>query len=37
MEKKTNKWLGKIIVIALILIALLAYKFVPAVHSGFDQ
>lgn len=37
MEKKNNKWLGKIIVIALILIAVLAYMFVPAVHNGFDE
>lgn len=37
MEKKNNKWLGKIIVIALILIALLMYKFVPSVHDGFDK
>lgn len=37
MENKKNKWLGKIIVIALILIALLAYVFVPSVHDGFDK
>ncbi len=37
MEKKNKKWIGKIIVIALILIALLAYKFVPSVHDGFDK
>lgn len=37
MEKKNKKWLGKIIVVALILIALLAYKFVPSVHDGFDK
>ena len=36
MEKKNQKWVGKIVVIALIVIALLAYKFVPAVHNGFD-
>ena len=37
MDKKNNKWLSKIIVIALIVIALLCYKFVPSVHSGFDK
>lgn len=37
MEKKKNKWVGKVIVIALIVIALLAYAFVPSVHNGFDQ
>lgn len=37
MEKKNKKWLPKIIVIALILSALLCYKFVPAVHDGFDK
>lgn len=37
MEKKKNKWLGKVIVMALIVIALLAYVFVPAVHDGFDK
>ena len=37
MEKKNKKWLGKLIVIALILIALLMYKFVPSVHDGFDK
>ena len=37
MEKKNNKWLGKIIVIAFILVALLMYKFVPSVHDGFDK
>ena len=37
MDKKKNKWLSKIIVITLILVALLCYKFVPAVHNGFDK
>jgi len=37
MDKKKNKWLGKIIVIAFILIALLCYRFVPSVHDGFDK
>ena len=37
MEKKRNKWLSKIIVVALILAALIAYKFVPSVHDGFDK
>ena len=37
MEKKRNKWLSKIIVVALILAALIAYKFVPSVHNGFDK
>lgn len=36
MEKKQNKWLGKIIVIVLFAAAILAYMFVPEVHSGFD-
>ncbi len=37
MEKKNKTWLGKIVVIAMFIAALLAYKFVPSVHSGFDK
>ena len=37
MEKKNKKWLGKILVIAMFIVALLAYKFVPSVHNGFDM
>lgn len=37
MEKKNKKWIEKIIVIALILIAILSYVFVPSVHNGFDK
>lgn len=36
MEKKTNKWLGKVIMLVLILAAVLAYLFIPTVHKGFD-
>lgn len=37
MQKKNKKWVGKIVVIVLILIALLSYMFVPAVRNGFDK
>jgi len=37
MQKKNKKWVGKVVVIAFIVIALLSYMFVPAVHSGFDK
>ncbi len=37
MEKKKNKWLSKIIVAVLIVVALVCYFFVPAVHDGFDK
>ena len=37
MEKKKNKWLSKIVVIVLAVIALLAYFFIPSVHDGFNQ
>lgn len=36
MEKKNSKWIGKILVIAIAIIGLLAYNFVPSVHDGFD-
>lgn len=36
-EKKKNKWLSKIVVIALLVIAVVAYQFVPSVHKGFDK
>lgn len=36
-NKKKNKWLSKIIVIGVIVAALAAYSFVPAVHNGFDK
>ena len=37
MEKKKNKWLGKIIVIVLAVAAVASYFCVPAVHDGFDK
>ncbi len=36
MEKKNSKWIGKILVIAIAIVGLLAYCFIPAVHDGFD-
>ena len=37
MEKKKNKWLGKIIVIALAVVAVVSYFCVPSIHDGFDK
>ncbi len=37
MEKKQNKWIGKIVLIVLIIAALVSYFCVPAVHNGFDK
>ena len=37
MEKKKNKWLGKLIVAVLIVAAIVCYFCVPAVHNGFDK
>ncbi len=34
---KDNKWLKKIVLIALILIVLLCYKFVQPIHDGFNK
>ena len=37
MEKTSKKWLSKSVVLGLMVAAVLAYFFVPAVHSGFDK
>ena len=37
LKMKKKNWLAKIIVILLIIASLLAYKFIPSVHNGFDK
>ncbi len=36
MEKKKNKWVGKVIVIGCIVAAILCYMFIPSVNKGFN-
>lgn len=37
MEKKQNKWIQKVVLLIVIVLAGLCYLFVPAVHNGFQK